>query len=54
MAKVLRRRFHDSSDGHVYSVFYNTSDGSYTEIDETLGVEHYVSSSSRHVCGNIW
>lgn len=54
MAKKLIRRFHDSSDGCIYSVYYNSDTDTYTEVNESYhGIEHPVSRDSWHVAGTI-
>jgi hypothetical protein len=53
--KKLIRQFHDSSDGCIYSVYYNTDTGTYTEVNESHhGIEHPVSRDSWHVAGTIY
>jgi hypothetical protein len=53
--KRLIRQFHDSSDGCIYSVYYNTDTGTYTEVNEThCGIEYPVSRDSWHVAGTVY
>ena len=49
--KRLLRTFRDSTNGRVYTTYYNTVTGDVTEVDHTTGKETHISDSCWHACG---
>ena len=51
--KILVRRFRDSSDGCVHSIYRNSETGDYTDVNEDYGYSEGISDSCRYVKGAI-